>query len=101
LVYSLGQLKGKGANKLISLSKKGSALFQKLREKTITEDAFSSSETHLRIGVAGRRIHKPLSYEELFRDSRYSKVPGYGKPHTGKFDSTRNTKRVELKRSRT
>lgn len=95
-----GQPNGKGAKKLISLSKKGVSKYYSKNLNalsSISEDAFIPSDK-LILGLVLKEgeYTVPVSYEQVFRDSHGSKVPGYGKPHTGKFDLNKEHDRVEL-----
>ncbi len=83
-----GQPDVKGVNRLISLSKKGNSKYYSRKLKAlsgITDNAFRPSDK-LILGLILQpdEYTSPVSYEQLFEDSHGSKVPGYGKPHTGK-----------------
>jgi hypothetical protein len=94
-----GQPNGKGANNLISLSKKGISKYysRKLQALSgITNNAFlPSDKLVLSIVLRSEEYTPPVSYEQVFQDSHGSKVPGYGKPHTGKNNLEKQHQRVE------
>jgi|GEM_PF-4308332 len=94
-----GQPGGKGAKKLISLSKKGvSKYYSKDLNalSSISENAFiPSDKLILGLVLTEGEYTRPLSYEEVFRESHGSKVRGYGKPYTGKFALKKEHERVE------
>lgn len=97
---AFGKPGGKGANKLISLSKKGVSKYYSRKLvalSSIREDTFiPSDKLILGLILSEGEYTAPLSYEQVFKDSHGSKVPGYGKPHTGNFDLNKQHEQVEL-----
>lgn len=79
---------GMGANKLISISKKGISKFYSQQINAlagITKSAFvPSDKLVLGLALKAGEYTNPVSYEEVFQSSHGSKVKGYGKPHTDK-----------------
>ncbi|MUG98374.1 hypothetical protein F7734_41160 [Scytonema sp. UIC 10036] len=97
-----GQPGGKGAPKLIALSKKGiGKMFSKSLKalSNILNTAFLPSDK-LILGMILQEgeYTNPISYEQAFQQSHGSKVPGYGKPSTGKDNKNLETQHqaVEL-----
>ncbi|RAM53319.1 MAG: hypothetical protein C6Y22_01315 [Hapalosiphonaceae cyanobacterium JJU2] len=84
-----GQPNSKGVNRLISLSKKGISKYYSRQLKalsSITDNAFlPSDKLILGMILQSDEYTSPVSYEQVFQGSSHgSKVPGYGKPNTGK-----------------
>ncbi|YAF99541.1 MAG: hypothetical protein AB3A66_29960 (plasmid) [Nodularia sp. CChRGM 3473] len=91
---------GTGANKLISISKKGISKFYSKQLKAlagITKSAFVPSDK-LVLGLALKpgEYTNPVSYEQVFESSHGSKVKGYGKPHTADKSLDKQHQQVEL-----
>ena len=84
-----GQPSSKGVKGLISLSKKGISKYYSRQLKalsSITDNAFLPSDKLILGMILQADEHtRPISYEQVFQGSSHgSKVPGYGKPNTGK-----------------
>jgi hypothetical protein len=83
-----GQPNSKGVNKLISLSKKGISKYYSKQLKVLgsLDNAFRPSDKLiLKKILQADEYTSPVSYEQVWNETSHgSKVPGYGRPKTGK-----------------
>lgn len=90
---------GKGAERLISVSKKGISKYfagQLQCLGSIASASFlPSDKLVLGMVLVEDEYTLPISYEKIFTKSHGSKVPGYGKPATGRKNLDQEHKLVE------
>ncbi|WP_414515717.1 hypothetical protein [Nostoc sp. PCC 9305] len=91
---------GTGAEKLISISKKGISKFYSKQLKAlsgiITTAFIPSDKLILGLALKAGEYTKPVTYEQVFESSHGSKVQGYGKPHTADKSLETQHQQVEL-----